>query len=304
MTKLRTIGCVAVGAAALLAGCGKSSSSGTEKLQLNSFVAKAADTVCSALAKCGCTDSSAVTSCKQAYVSSMTDALDMQLLAYPGQTVDPDAAQKCLDDAKAELADCSVTPGTTQVATALLVGVPGPGIGDLPGCDMTTIFKPLQTAGESCSHDAECVAGLACDEGMRVCGTPAALNGDCNFVSCVDTAYCPSGGTCLARLAAGDACSPADYWGKPECGTGLECDFSLGQGHDICVAPVAIGASCSDGQPCVAGAYCDGGTTQCTAVVADGGDCTTYYQCAHQFCNSQGKCADPGICSMSGIHVM
>ncbi len=305
MTRLRSIGCVAAAAAALLAGCGGSSSSKTEALQLNSFVAKAAETMCSALAQCGCSDSSAVTSCKQAYVSSMTDALDVQLLAYPGQTLDPVAAQKCLDDTKAELADCSLTPGTsttlvsgrsTMLGVALMPEV------TLPGCDTSTLFKPLQTAGEPCRDDSECVAGLACNQGMRVCGTPAPLSGDCTYVSCVDTAYCLAS-TCQARLAAGEDCvSTYDNWDKPRCGDGLVCDYSISHAHSICVAPVSVAGSCSDGQPCVSDAYCDsGGTNQCTADLADGAACTSSQQCAHRFCNSQGKCADPGICDIYGV---
>ncbi len=301
MTRLRSIGCVAVAAAALLAGCGGSSSSGTEKLQLSSFVAGAADTVCSALAKCGCSDSSAVTSCKQAYVSSMTDALGYELMRYPGRTIDPAAAQTCLDGVKAELADCSVTP-----AAAGLVGISmGPMGANLPGCDMTTVFQALQAAGEPCRDDIECVAGLACDQGTRTCGTPAAPSGDCSYVRCVDTAYCASGDTCAAKLAAGDTCSSSgDYWDQPQCGAGLQCEFSLSLTHYVCVAPVAVGGSCSDGQPCVAGAHCDSGTTQCTADLADGASCTSYQQCTRHFCNSQGKCADPGICSASGVILM
>ncbi len=304
MNRLRSIGCVAVVAAALLVGCGGSSSSGTETLQLNSFVARAADAMCSALSQCGCSDSSAVTSCKQAYTSSLTDTLGYELMRYPGRTIDPTAAQTCLDAVKAELADCSVT--AAQPAAGLVGISMSPMYANLPGCDLTTVFKALQTAGEPCHDDVECVAGLACDQGMRTCGTPAALSADCSHVRCIDTAFCGSGDTCQALLVAGDPCdSSGDYWDQPECGAGLVCDYSSSHMHEVCVAPVSIAGSCSDGQPCVSGAYCDsGGTNQCTADLADGATCTSSQQCTHHFCNSQGKCADPGICATYGVMVM
>jgi hypothetical protein len=295
MRNLRSIGCAALAAAAVLAGCGKSSSP-KEQLQLSSFVAKAADTVCSALAKCGCSDSSAVTSCKQAFVSDMTDQLDYVLLEYPGQTIDPVAAQTCLDDTKTELSDCSLAPGT-RPTMSVVVGFAGPRF-DFPGC--ADVFKGVQASGERCHADVECATGLACDQGTLSCAAPAAVDASCETISCADTAWC-NAGTCTAKLAAGATCtSETDNWGYDVCAAGMSCDYSSSLDRSICAAPVAIDGTCGDGNiPCVTGARCDGSNV-CKALIADGADCTDGFECEHGWCNTQGKCEDPGICSLMG----
>jgi hypothetical protein len=294
MRNLPFSACLALSAAALFAGCGKSSSP-AEPLQMKSFVAKAADTVCSALARCACTDSSAVTSCKQAFVSDMTDQLDYVLLQYPGQTIDPVAAQTCLDDIKAELSDCSLSPAPDS---GLAVSDSKGSSLQVPSCDQ--LFKGVQASGGRCHADAECAAGLACDQITQSCATPAAVDGDCTNVSCADTAWC-NAGTCTAKLAAGATCtSETDNWGYDVCAAGLSCDYSSSLDHSICAAPVAIDGTCGDGNiRCVTGAYCNDSDV-CVALIADGQACSYGFQCEHAWCNAQGKCEDPGICSFMG----
>jgi hypothetical protein len=286
MRYLRSISCLGLTAGALLAGCGKSDSA-EEQLQLNSFAARAADTVCSALARCGCSDSSAVTSCKQAYASSMTDQLAYQVLMLPGMTLDPVAAQACLDALETELSDCSLPP-------AQLVGNSiGPRF-DLPGCE--DVFKGTQTTGERCQVDGECAAGLACDQGTRGCAPQAALDGDCTSIRCADTAWC-NAGTCAARLPAGADCTVG---GTTACADGMGCWSSSSAGHPVCAAPVAVDGDCSEVWECVAGAYCNASNV-CQALIADGADCTDGAECEHGWCNTQGKCDDPGICSLMAV---
>jgi hypothetical protein len=284
MRNLRSIGCAALAAAALLAGCGKSSSP-KEQLQLSSFAAKAADTVCSALAKCGCTDASAVASCKQAFVSDMTDQMAFEVLMYPGATLDPAAAQTCLDDLKAELSDCSLPPTTN------LVGRPVAPRFDLLGCE--GVFKGVQISGERCQVDAECAAGLACDQGTLSCATPAAVDGDCTSISCADNAWC-NAGTCAAKVEAGADCSAG---GDRACVDGLDCWPSSSAGHNVCAAPVAVDGDCSEVPVCVSGAYCNA-SHLCATLIADGVGCDEGYQCEHGWCNTQGVCEDPGICEL------
>lgn len=279
MKSLRTVGALWL-AVVLLVGCGKSDSSNKE-LNLNSFAAQAADTVCSAMVQCSCTDASALQDCKTAYREMVTLEASMMLLEYPGMKLDPAAAQTCLDDIRTQLSGCSA---------------PAPGENDsffTQSCQ--DMFVGAQAQGERCSWPEDCAPGLGCDRRDYTCAPRVALDGDCEFIECQDGLACTSG-TCTNRAAAGEDCSTVT------CQEGLSCVWVASSSRNECVAPHEPDADCSDNARCVAGLYCDlAGTQTCKALVADGGNCTSDSQCLHGSCNSyDGTCRDPGICQMMG----
>lgn len=287
MKPIRIVYALSLGAL-ILAGCGKSSSS--ESLDLKSFAAQAAAEYCAAQVKCSCTDASALQDCETAYGKLLTQELSQVIVQNPAYKIDPAAAQVCLDDVKAALAECSYPVNSDDTLVGALVGKPKGGF-IVPSCDL--IFVGTQEAGEHCSNDSDCAAELACDRSDYTCAARPGLDGDCNSVSCQDAFFCLEGA--CAPLPGADAACP-DYY----CQEGLSCVDVSGAGQYQCTAPHPEGASCSDGAGCEAGTRCDwGSTTTCVALLADGAECTYYYECTHLSCDA-GICADPGICNLLG----
>ena len=124
-------------------------------------------------------------------------------------------------------------------------------------------------SGADASDCLAAMAALSCDDDLEevsLAGCERVLQGRLEPGSaCVSSLECAAGscefpgtgctGTCVADLAAGDAC------GAPpaECGAGLVCDLDA-TGTCVPPAPAAVGAPCGPGDlPCVSGAFCDGG---------------------------------------------
>ena len=107
--------------------------------------------------------------------------------------------------------------------------------------------------------------------------------------ACTDALY-PSSGSCteagefpapcraLLRVknavAAGGACGNEE--GSPQCDLEFTC-VTGATGCGTCRAASAVGASCSDMQPCVSGAYCNAGT--CARLPGRGESCATAHAC-------------------------
>lgn len=117
---------------------------------------------------------------------------------------------------------------------------------------------------------------------------------------CADADYCDASsscpGVCAARVAAGGTVTAG-----AECAAGLESDGST------CMAPVAVGGSCSgtSPKPCVAGAYCDAASGTCTAVKTAGAACAEREECARNLACVGGTCTVLGgagaACKLSDI---
>jgi len=265
--------------ATLLAGCSSSNSSSNDE-SMNALASQMASTICSAMVQCSCTDAAAQADCQAAYTEMVKYELSMMLVEHPAQMIDDAKAKTCLADVKANLSGCSApSPGQDdgifpQSCNEMLVGT--------------------QPQGDMCWEDQDCAPGLGCDWRDQTCAPLVAVEGDCNYVSCQEGLQCQSG-TCASLPAAG---APCPY---NECQDGLRCVYVSADDRNECVAPHTANADCSDGAGCVDGTYCDSGTETCLALVPDGGDCTSWDQCLHGWCNYyEEKCADPGICGMMG----
>jgi hypothetical protein len=247
------------------------------------------------MVSCSCSDASAAQDCRIAYREMLLLQFSQLQSRYPGQKLDPAAAQTCLTDMRAELGDCAPPPpGERITVTGLASARRG---SPVPSCDV--IFVGTQTQGEMCSYTEDCAPGLACDERTYTCGPKGGAGDGCGpeagFLECQDGLFC-FGSTCTVRPRAGEACVAG--W----CQEGLSCVYVPDTATDTCLAPHALDADCSDGAGCVAGAFCDvAGTQACTALLADGGTCTSSSQCLHAWCNPyDSTCANPGICTFLG----
>lgn len=276
MRTLRTIAVISLGAV-LLVGCGKSSSS-DEPMNARSFAAGFADTVCSALATCSCTDPSAVEDCKTAYNEMISQELSWMLTGSSSWKVDPAAAKTCLADMKAMLGTCTAPPPNAD-------GFP-------ESCRESLLIVGTQAVDDRCNQDSDCAPGLACDWSTYTCATRVAVDGDCSNVACADGLFCAPGAVCTARPGVGEACPFGN------CLDGLTCRYDSTADGNLCFAPHALSEGCSDGYACAVGTYCDrDDTVTCLALKADGETCTSWDQCLHAWCNGfDNTCADPGIC--------
>jgi len=272
---------------ALLWGCGGSSSNG--QLNLESFSAGVADTVCSALVSCSCTDASALDDCKTAYGEEFLLMFSETVTVLPGVKLDPTAAATCLADLKTAVSTC---PSDLYLGgfSVPRVGATAAGLrkGSAPAsCSESALLVGVQTEGERCGSSMECAAGLGCDSRTYTCGPLIASGASCQYVDCQEGLYCGSGELCAQTPGAGQPCPDR------VCQDGLTC-LPVSDAY-TCVAPHDIDASCTDGAGCVSGAYCD---STCKALLADGVACTSGSQCVNHWCNSfDSKCANPGFCS-------
>ena len=217
----------------------------------------------------------------------------------------------------------------------------------LPGTTCTGVFTGSVTVGGTCMSSAECVSGSYCTQnsapGYCVSGTcqPFALPGQaCNPGRCAPGLGCSSGvcatvqyvglgqacdnvatickqgyrcdaGLCVAPLAAGDSCSAG------------VCDYGLGCApNNTCQSYVGLGGSCDASHPCgdamtctggtcaldyaqlgascaslrcLPGNVCDPATTTCVPVLGAGAPCTFNTACWSGSCTA-GSCTSP-ICS-------
>lgn len=121
--------------------------------------------------------------------------------------------------------------------------------------------------GQMCFNSLECVATHFCDR--------------------VNT--CP--GTCVQKKGMGEMANES-----AECQDGLAIDGETG----TCLAPVAVGNTCSSGgfgpsKTCVEGAYCSETTGLCAAKGDAGDSCMTELECLSPLACRAGKCATLGV---------
>lgn len=186
-----------------------------------------------------------------------------------------------------------------------------------------TVFRG---AGERCSFQERCEAGLACfpaDGGPEVCQRPTAAGRPCtDFDECGDEALCLSG-TCVGRQAdAGARCAVQS--GFPFCPTEFFCRQApppnenepappgtcqrrvglggtcTGRGSCLpslrcstvvttgtCVVRARRGETCADFEDCEQGLFCSNMSQRCETFPGDGGDCSF-------MTGSNGRC-QPGL---------
>jgi len=103
----------------------------------------------------------------------------------------------------------------------------------VPGCD--TFATPLVAVGGRCDNDYECI------------------NSYCKFPEDPDP---PGPGVCTAAATTGQSCTTG------QCAAGLVCDpLPLADASDdICVAPAANGATCTDAYQCESGVCSSSGS--------------------------------------------
>jgi hypothetical protein len=125
--------------------------------------------------------------------------------------------------------------------------------------------RALRSVGNSCASNADCASGLCVQEGRtrKICHCQAAT--DCPGDAC-HTPICQANGSCTSTAV---ICTALDA-----CHTAGVCDPQTG----VCSNPVALGATCDDGDACTSGTTCQadgscgGGTSVCCT--PPGGPCT------------------------------
>lgn len=188
----------------------------------------------------------------------------------------------------------NIPAGTT---VWIVVSTLSKGDGD-PGGDyeLRVTESPVRMEGEMCDNNAvgTCVTGLNCvrspGESIGRCvqvGTVAGAAARSSGVAC-DAPLRSLGGTCQTPAAVGEACLA----GYSFCNTPATClldDANWPGGH--CVAPGALGGTCSVAMPCADGLSCTvtSGTATgiCFREVAVGDACVP---------NASVSCAAPAVC--------
>jgi hypothetical protein len=127
-------------------------------------------------------------------------------------------------------------------------------------CNASQVCKAPSTAGAACTADGECALGLWCD-GAGVCAAPLLAGHACATGDACAAGLRCDGGTCQA--------SPTVCMTSTDCGSApvMSCVDAYGT---QCQAPLALGAGCGPGYPCVAGAVCDANFTSTTCVAVPG----------------------------------
>ncbi|MBX3250059.1 MAG: hypothetical protein KF901_22970 [Myxococcales bacterium] len=172
--------------------------------------------------------------------------------------------------------------------------------------DGTCLARALE--GEPCAADVECAPGLFCPFEGRTCARVPSIGEPCPDLRCTSDASCwrfedDDELRCRARVGLGGDCAD----GFDLCAEGTYCSAAR-----ICEGEGALGESCWAVRPCAEGLGCrctareveacatsqqDDGDT-CQPLVADGGPCFNYIECASRDCDlevSTGP-AVPGQC--------
>lgn len=153
-------------------------------------------------------------------------------------------------------------------------------------CAADFVCRAPHGQGEACDARDACTDGLMCAGSPATCQPPPAAGEPCvaTTLQCgADNLWCDrTTMTCRQRGFTGDACDP-DY---DSCADYLPCDPIT----RTCVG-APIGAPC--GRGCAPGGVCIGDV--CTAPQANGASCTDRRECASQYC-AAGVCADFQAC--------
>ncbi len=273
-------------AAAALVSAGCSDSSDSSESRLREFAAAYADTFCSALVDCSCTDRAGLEDCKASYREIIFVMAAQELTYAPSRALDPTAASTCLTDLRQAVQGC---PGPS----AEEYGITRSGLELLTqSCAGDLLFVGTQGEGDYCTSRHDCAPELDCDDLARACVPRGGVGADCSNIGCLAGLSCDGSDTCAAPPGAGAPCPDA------VCGDGARCVWVEETATDTCLLPHAVDASCADGAGCVSGAYCDAGT--CRSFLADGEDCSGGGVCLHGWCN-EGTCTDPGFCAHFGF---
>lgn len=283
MTKMHRFASIAA-ASVLLGACG-GSDEGT-KAGLERLIEEYASTMCSALVTCSCSAPAAREDCEASYRLMLTAEFAETSIVYPSLTLDPAAVDACLTDLRAAVQGC---PGPTHGSDLVSIAKVDDGMRMIvPSCEGERILVGTRALGEYCSGWRDCATGLACNWETRACAAAGAVGDSCTYVDCGAGLYCDGDEQCAALPAVGEPCPS---W---QCQPGSACVDVDGQ--LTCVAPRPAGEPCDAG--CAEGTYCDWMAGQCTAIVADGGECIADQQCEHLWCTSEGTCGDPGFCAV------
>lgn len=209
-----------------------------------------ANTVCSAVSQaCLMT----ATACMAAELDQL--AQEDQAAVAAGRVFMPASAQKCLDDASKVYG--KLKQGTVALAAS--------DVQDLAStCDQ--VYRGVTVAGQVCTVDEDCVAGLICDHGKTPdsgrCGTPTVVlqGGGCANIGelCPTGSYCALVNglwSCQAKVTLGGACDAST-----PCLENLRCAGA------VCAAQLDIGEPCTADQDCVSG-FCEPYAQKCAADV-------------------------------------
>jgi hypothetical protein len=165
---------------------------------------------------------------------------------------------------------------------------------DLNAPGVTATSKYEQCAGAADSAKATCgsvddsacsnltgtlATGSACGEGMQC------QSGFCK----TSNPYTTGCGVCADRTPIGQPCTVLD-----QCVVGAACVLGPTGSTGTCTptTKVDVGGSCSQaGTICKDGLTCDGATTTCVALHAEGGACTSRYDCHAPLACIGGACA-------------
>ena len=199
-------------------------------------------------------------------VGPLIDAVNAGRIVY-----DAAAARACIDTVRS---GCSASLGGADFDGA---------------CD--DVFSGTIAEGGDCWFDSECAPGLGCDFASGTCPgacAPGAGGFICDTTPCSEDEECfyPDGGTtprCVTPMLGADAAEGqpcglveegAESVTRRACAPGLWC---TGNASTIgtCRAPIAAGAPCtSEGDRCVDGHFCAGGSCRAVTIVrTPGGPC-------------------------------
>lgn len=146
------------------------------------------------------------------------------------------------------------------------------------------VCVPPRQLGDDCSNYDSCGTGRYCTNKKCVpfyATAGAACNQQNGFPFCEAEYFCRASqgdaGTCERRAGVGGGCS-----GYGSCLPSLTCSSALGGGQ--CQVRNGLGERCSGYLECMDGLYCSPATSRCSALPADGGNCSpnggSSYSCA------------------------
>jgi len=179
---------------------------------------------------------------------------------------------------------------------------------------------------DGCQSGEICLGGICRVGGNQMLNQPCGQSSDCVASLYCETVTDGGSGTCVARAAAGQPCSPAVSGPNPLCVAGTTCPAVTDGGITVCASPTplsSLGGGCasntnckgllqcnagSDGGTCgtyaMAGSNCDAGTVVCTngntalgfCAAIDAGTGVSLRTCSNPIGNA-GACTSAGQCA-------